>query len=241
MRTVMVHRSFSRTNVRTHLLQVCWMMRAASFLLLRSSRSCPLCPCVETSACVPVFLVGSLWSNREPILTEAIELWSLVELLSDVCSLWFLCFFWVTCASVLVRALCTFTCVSLLLIMTDTSSEWSMEETPDGVVPLVETGRSLILGLEGGLGLRVEGWLQPVGKGSSFSLVFWEEPDAVTELKWLWWLKASEGSAALVLLEDLLLRSDETNGNLDYRKKNIFKKHEKIQFCHLAALCKYSF
>lgn len=94
-----------------------------------------------------------------------------------------------------------------------------MEETPDGVVPLVETGRSLILGLEGGLGLRVEGWLQPVGKGSSFSLVFWEEPDAVTELKWLWWLKASEGSAALVLLEDLLLRSDETNGNLDYRKK----------------------
>lgn len=41
--------------------------------------------------------------------------------------------------------------------MTDTSSEWSMEETPDGVVPLVETGRSLILGLEGGLGLRVEG------------------------------------------------------------------------------------
>lgn len=53
-------------------------------------------------------------------------------------------------------------------------SVWSVVE-----VLVFEEGRSLTLGMEGGLGLRLGGWLQLAGKRSSFSLVVWGAPGTV--------------------------------------------------------------
>lgn len=185
------------------------MIHAASFLLLRCSLSCPLCARFGTGAYVAawVFLEGLLWSEDELLLNEGVWVWSLVVALSEVCSLWFLCFCGEVSASVLPEVVCTVMWVSLsfggmhsLIIV----SVWS---TLEGV-HVFEEGPSLTLGMEGGRGLRLDGWLQLPEESSSFSLVVWGAQGAVSQVTWHWWLTVSGtscGSAALLLLEDLLL------------------------------------
>lgn len=57
-------------------------------------------------------------------------------------------------------------------------SVWSVVETL--VEGVFEESLSLPLGMEGGLGLRLGGWLQLAGERSSFSLVVWEAPGTVS-------------------------------------------------------------
>lgn len=185
------------------------MIRTASFLLLCCSLSCPLCARFGIGACVAawVFLEGLLRSEDELLLNEGVWVWSLVAAFSEICSLWFLCFCGEVRASVLPGAVCTVVWVSLffggmhsLVIV----SVWFMLEGAH----VFEEGRSLTLGVEGGRGLRLGGWLQLAGESSSFSLVVWGAQGAVSQVTWQWWLRASGtscGSAALLLLEDLLL------------------------------------
>ena len=52
-------------------------------------------------------------------------------------------------------------------------SAWSVVEMLVEGVHVFEEGRSLTLGVDGGLGLRLRGWLQLEGERSSFSLVVW--------------------------------------------------------------------
>lgn len=60
------------------------------------------------------------------------------------------------------------------------ASVWSIEETLVEEVLVIEEGRSLTLGMEGGLGLRLGGWLQLAGERSSFSLVGWGAPGTLS-------------------------------------------------------------
>lgn len=55
-------------------------------------------------------------------------------------------------------------------------SVWLAVETLAEGMHVIEEGCSLTLGTEGGLGLRLGGWLQLAGERSSFSLVVWGAP-----------------------------------------------------------------
>lgn len=63
---------------------------------------------------------------------------------------------------------------SLLIV-----SVWSVAAMFAGM-HVLEAGRSLTLGIEGGLGLRLGGWLQQAGERSSFSLVVWRAVGTVS-------------------------------------------------------------
>lgn len=61
-------------------------------------------------------------------------------------------------------------------------SVWSMLEMFVEGAHVFEEGRSLTLGMEGGLGLRLGGWMQLAGESSSFSLVVWGAQGAVSQV-----------------------------------------------------------
>lgn len=67
---------------------------------------------------------------------------------------------------------------------------------------------SLTLGMEGGLGLRPGGWLQPERVRRSFNLVDLEAPGDGPLVTQREVSAPSRASAALVLLEDLLLSEE---------------------------------
>lgn len=212
----------------THLRQARWMMRAASVLVQHCSLLSSPCVRVVMDACAVewVFLEGLLWSEDELLLNEGVWVWSLVAAFSVICSVWFLCFCEEVWASDLLGALVMWVSLffwgvhSLVIV-----SVWSITGTFVEGVHVFEEGWSLTLGVQGGLGLRLGGWLQLAGERSSFSLVVWGTPDTVSPVTWQWQLEASGsscGSAALLLLEDLLLWTSERNKERKKTWKRMF-------------------
>lgn len=142
-------------QTRTHLRQACWMVHAASFLLVCCSLSESLCArvgvCVAARACV--WLEEILWSRVERHLAAGVRVWSLVVAFAEVHSLLCLCFCGDAWASALPRAVCTVACRSLLfrgVRCVEVASVWSTVAMLVEGVHVFEEGWLFALGREGG-------------------------------------------------------------------------------------------
>lgn len=142
-------------------------MRAASFLIMGSFLKCMF---VETHWA----FLRPLWFKDEQLLTEGLPAWPF-----EVCFFWFWCFCDERGASVLPEGACIVTGMSLFftgILSLELLSVWLAVKLPGERVREVGQGCSLTLGVEGGLGLRLGGWLQPDWERSSFNLVDLEAP-----------------------------------------------------------------